>query len=1078
MDPKKGEDKAKSLFSDGTKVSVKTANQSGLLGTVRYYGTMTGSTGNWVGVELDSALGKCNGSQGGKSYFTCKNNFGIFVRSTQVKIIEEEQSSISRGPSTKKTEDLQKPEEDDSKAREEVKQRIAEKKQKIVDQIKKDLKDDTARPDDPNAELSLLKKEETIKLLEEDNHKLRTEVDRAKKMMSHDSSLIADLKSKIANLETQAKSKTISADTQELIETLTLEKELAEENAESLQQELHKAEKELAEIKEDLELKTLELEEYQEDAQRAAMSDESESFNVSELKIALKRLYNESQNQKVMYENRVQQLENQIADIPSVEAKIRQIGELKLEMVNKQKEIMALKEALEEASEQAEMVEKLTEDNFNKTEKIMELNERLKELQELHELEEQMAEEQAELEKTLNSEMHDREVTIQNLKNELTKMEMQKVDYEKTINQFRVRVCELTNDVQSLKDQLADSGEEEKVKKMQTLMEKNVMINNKMREMMTMHINGKLNEVLYSGLLNKVLYMESCVPSNVVELLDMQTLSNYLLLSTLRGKTYILLSEVIRITIDTIHDKYLIRWVANLGALSVNLIYDCVGIEDHLKTLSHKDYLDFMRQIDWSQFLSINSNVDNFLKLLKEGGISSTISLDTFNYSVGIIHHFSIQAVPAFSGKAALSRACLQLSVGIYCLLQMYALNDAITGAVDYKDLLNKCLAYGKLLLDLGGDEDPVPLKVMADVFSSRYSAVSKLLFDNEVGDYSGYSWVEWFMSSEKDVKSFSNFSIIKRQEERKNSGPWTTQALNVKEKLNKFEETSRDLEDARANLKNFSLKVAKLEKELSELRIAKTGLESRLADAHAKSTRLAQLEIEKKRLQDREKYFEESMDAVNTELERMQERNKILEEELESLRVREEDTKSMTTASINVSESGGLINMLRGSTITRHGGGQIGQDELETFSAIIDHYKLQKKQMHSHILRSQIRDVPKFDNLESNPAKSKIDSLYKVQSQMKKDISKLRILDLSDKNYKEKVEKDKENLRANTLVARQTVESIQNLVSGEGGMGSFIHTGPTGTLGKVVMGKGSNVIPACITLDEFKSLRKVLNLN
>lgn len=1074
MDPKKVEDKSKSLFKTGTRVSVKTANQSGLMGTVRFYGTMTGSTGNWVGVELDSALGKCNGSQGGVKYFECKNNFGIFIRSNQVKLIEEEQSSFTKSQ-PKKAEDPK--DDDEAKTREEVKQRIAEKKQKIVDQIKKDLKDDGRKDDESNPELSLLKKEETIKILEEDNHKLRNEVERAKKMMSHDSNLIAELKAKIGNLEAQVKAKASSNDTQDIIETLTLEKEIAEENAEAMKAELDKMEQEMAELREELELKTLELEQYQAEATETAQADDNAAFNVSELKIALKRLYNESQNSKVHYENRIQQLENQLADIPSVEAKVRQISDLKSELMSRQKEIINLKEALEEASEQAELVEKLTEDNFNKTEKIMEMNERLKELQELHELEEQMAEEQAELEKSLNAEIHDREVTIQNLKNELTKMEMQKVDYEKTINQFRVRVCELQNDIESLKDQLTDSGEEEKVKKMQQLMEKNVMINNKMREMMTMHINGKINEVLYLSLLNKVQYMECSIPGIVVEQLELTTLNNFLSLYTLRGKTYILLSEVLRTTIDTVHDKYLIRWIANLGALCVNLIYDTLGIEDHLRSLNFKDYQEFMKQIDWAQFAVISSNVEHFLKLLKEGGISSTISLDAFNYSVGIIHHFSIQSVPNFSGKAALSRSCLQLSIGIYCLLQMYCLNDAIAGAVDYKDLLGKSLYYGKFFLELGGEEDPAPLRNLSEILSARHAAVSKLLFDNDAGDYSGHNWIEWFSSSEKDIKSFSGLGIVKKAEERKNSGPWNTQAGVVKEKLSKFEETNRELEDSRANLKALSLKVGKLEKELSELKIAKTGLESRLADAHAKSQRLAQLEIEKKRLQDREKYFEESMDAVNIEMERLQEKNKVLEEEIFSLREKE-DTKAQTTASIASTHDGGMLNILRGSTITRHGAGQIGQDELETFTAIIDHYKLQKRQLSSQILRSQIRDIPKFDSLESNPAKTKIDSLYKAQSQMKKDISKLRIVNLDDKGFKEKLDKDKENLRSSALAARQTVESIQNLISSDGSMGSFIHTGPTGTLGKIVMGKGSNVIPACITLEEFKSFRKVLNLN
>ena len=359
-------------------------------------------------------------------------------------------------------------------------------------------------------------------------------------------------------------------------------------------QELEETKQELQEVKEEIELRNLELEQLQDDAAEAS---ENQDYDSTDYKLALKKLYTESQNAKAVYENRIQQLENQLADVPNVETKLKQINDLKNELGLKQKEILALKEALEEASQYSEMIEKITEDNYEKTEKMHDLEERIKELQELHELEEQIAEDQAELEKTLNGEIHDREVVIQNLKNELMKMEMQKADSEKTINQFRVRVCELQNDVESLKDQLADTGEEEKMKKMQVLMEKNVVINNKMREMMTMHINSKLNEVLYGSLLNKVSYMEASIPDNVLEQLDISTLTNYLLLSTLRGKTYILVSEVIRITIDTQHDKYLIRWVANLSTLCTNLIYDLASIEDHIRALSHKDYIEFIRTI-------------------------------------------------------------------------------------------------------------------------------------------------------------------------------------------------------------------------------------------------------------------------------------------------------------------------------------------------------------------------------------------------------------------------------------------------------------------------------------------------
>lgn len=1090
MDPKKVEDKSKSLFKTGSRVSVKTAQQSGLLGTIRFYGTMTGSTGNWVGVELESALGKCNGTQGGVKYFECKNNFGIFVRSTQVKLLEEESSfskpsssaSVLAAPPIKAKKpdepakaDLSISDTSEERTREEVKLKIAEKKQKIVDQIKKDQKDENVKNDEVSSELSLIQKEETIKMLKQDLQKAASELDKAKKTISQNNEKISEMASRITLLEQHSKASKKNTDVDDLIETLTLEKDIAEENAETLQKELDECKQEIIDLKDEIELMNLEREQLQAEMTEA---ENDSGFDSVDYKLALKKLYADSQNSRVTYENRIQELENKLADVPNVEAKMKQVSDLRQELASKQREIVNLKEALEEAGQYSELVEKLTEDTYNKTEKIKELEDRVRELQELHELEEQINEDQAELEKTLNGEIHDRDVTIQNLKNELTKMEQQKVDYEKTINQFRVRVCELQNDIESLKDQLADTGEEEKAKKMQQLMEKNIMINNKMREMMTMHINGKLNEILYLTLINKVAYMEASIPSNVLELLEIGTLNNYLLISSLCGKTYILFSEVLRATIDTAHDKYLIRWIANLGALCINLIYDLAGMEDFLKTMSQKEYIDFMKTVDWGQMLVINSSVDGFLKLLKEGGISSTISLDNFNCSVGIIHHFSIQSVPNFSGKIMMSRGCFLISIGIYCLVQMYGLDDSIAGAVDYKDLLTRCLTLGKTFIDIGGDEDSSPLRSLAEILSARSTAVTKILFDNEIIDYSTYNWVEWFSASDKDVKSIPTLSVIKKCEEKSKLGPWKAQALVIKDKLSKFEETNRDLEDARMSIKAQNIKMAKLEKDLNELKVAKVSLESRLADAHAKSQRLAQLEIEKKRLQDREKYFEESLEAVNSEIEKSQDKCKSLEEELAGYKEKEHDTKQQVSASLISTESGGLLNMLRGSTITRHGAGAIGQDELETFSAIIDHYKIQKKQLHSSILKSQVREIPKFIANDINPAKAKIESVYSAQSKLKKDISKLRVIDLNDKNCREKIAKEKENLRSCILSAKQNVEAIQNIISSDGSLGSFIHTGPTGTLGKVVLGKGSNIIPVSITIEEFKGFKKILNLN
>ena len=64
---------------------VSTANGNG---TVRFVGTTTFQVGKWVGVELDTPTGKHNGSVQGKSYFSCRNGYGVFVRPVAAKLLD------------------------------------------------------------------------------------------------------------------------------------------------------------------------------------------------------------------------------------------------------------------------------------------------------------------------------------------------------------------------------------------------------------------------------------------------------------------------------------------------------------------------------------------------------------------------------------------------------------------------------------------------------------------------------------------------------------------------------------------------------------------------------------------------------------------------------------------------------------------------------------------------------------------------------------------------------------------------------------------------------------------------------
>ncbi|CAK9290223.1 unnamed protein product [Gordionus sp. m RMFG-2023] len=63
-------------------------------GIVRYIGPIDVSPGCWVGVELDLNLGKNDGRVKGKRYFTCKPNYGIFVKLEKVVKLPHDNSNI------------------------------------------------------------------------------------------------------------------------------------------------------------------------------------------------------------------------------------------------------------------------------------------------------------------------------------------------------------------------------------------------------------------------------------------------------------------------------------------------------------------------------------------------------------------------------------------------------------------------------------------------------------------------------------------------------------------------------------------------------------------------------------------------------------------------------------------------------------------------------------------------------------------------------------------------------------------------------------------------------------------------
>ncbi|KAJ2014217.1 hypothetical protein H4S03_007020 [Coemansia sp. S3946] len=89
--------RAPSLVGPGLGQAVEVQGGRGI---VRFCGPTEFATGRWFGVELEGPYGKNDGSVKGKRYFECQPDYGVFVRSSQVKLLTSSAGSDNAASSS------------------------------------------------------------------------------------------------------------------------------------------------------------------------------------------------------------------------------------------------------------------------------------------------------------------------------------------------------------------------------------------------------------------------------------------------------------------------------------------------------------------------------------------------------------------------------------------------------------------------------------------------------------------------------------------------------------------------------------------------------------------------------------------------------------------------------------------------------------------------------------------------------------------------------------------------------------------------------------------------------------------
>ncbi|XP_036006384.1 dynactin subunit 1 isoform X6 [Fundulus heteroclitus] len=495
----------------------------GQRGTVAYIGTTLFASGKWVGVILDEPKGKNDGTVQGKRYFTCEENHGIFVRQSQIQlvddgadtspetpepttgrvpkreILETSKSAKLRGLKPKKTTARRpKPsrpaggggkgaasgsasasagEMSSSEPSTPAQTPLAApviptlhspgnppppvpSKEEIVMETQEEeaLRAQVKDLDEKLETLKMKRTEDKAKLKELEKHKIQLEQlqEWKTKMQEQQAELQKQLKEakREAKEAMEAKERYMEemSDTADAIEMATLDKEMAEERAESLQLEVDSLKERVEELTMDLEILKHEIEEKGSDGAASSYHVKQLEEQNGRLKEALVRMRDLSASEKQEHVKLQKQMEKKNMELDSLRGQKEKLQE---EMTAAEKTIDELKEQVDAALGAEEMVETLTERNLDLEEKVRELRETVTDLEAINEMNDELQENARETELELREMLDLGAARVREAEKRVEAAQETVADYQQTIKKYR----ELTAHLQEVNRELTSQQE-------------------------------------------------------------------------------------------------------------------------------------------------------------------------------------------------------------------------------------------------------------------------------------------------------------------------------------------------------------------------------------------------------------------------------------------------------------------------------------------------------------------------------------------------------------------------------------------------------------------------------------------
>ena len=477
------------------------------------------------------------------------------------------------------------------------------------------------------------KRDDDVSLSKKEMEEIKGKVQHLQDDLTQKDKVIEEMTQELEQFRSDNDQKTTEIESLKLdIETIQVEKSILEEEKQIIENEMRQQEEDRIKAMEE------------------SMTDDELRFQNERLRIAIRKLTNDIETERANWDNKEREMQEEVNRIPELEEKLGDIDLLLATVDERDEEIEAMKQTVQEATDFQQMVEELTEEIVEKDEMIAELETKIAELEEIQAVQEEINANQEKFEAEMNEELNKKDIKIQHLENDIQILEEALLEQDDKESKHKERMNELTKENEFLKDQLNSAYDDKTKNKINELIDKQKYLQYQIRELSRKEVSGSLAEINV-GISNTLadLY-QSFIPDKLLNEGYISNFNKIRLVIFVKHKSYLMYSELCKKKFMEGFDFQLgdgqlenyeyFRYMCTLGYNGVRCLNLCQKILHSLVFMDEEKYKTIVDSSFWTNFVMANSFLDNTIQMIRDDTLTTKVNQTIFEETLDEFEKF------------------------------------------------------------------------------------------------------------------------------------------------------------------------------------------------------------------------------------------------------------------------------------------------------------------------------------------------------------------------------------------------------------------------------------------------------